>query len=86
MPEGCAAIQRDHGRLEKCADSKLCSTKGSANVLDLRRNNVRHIGSVLGDICLGSGFAEKAMERSKLHMEPAMCPCHKEGPQLPRLH
>ncbi|GAB0204279.1 mitochondrial enolase superfamily member 1 [Grus japonensis] len=80
MPEGCAAIQRDFGRLEKCADRNLIQiNKRKCKVLDLRMNNVRHMGSMLGVIHPGNIFAEKVMVVSKMNMQPAMRPCHKEG-------
>ncbi|KAK4830089.1 hypothetical protein QYF61_008427 [Mycteria americana] len=43
MPEGCAAIQRDLDRLEKCADRNLMKfNKGTWKVLHLGRNKPTH--------------------------------------------
>lgn len=59
----------------KCADSNLIQfNKRKGKVLDLRRNNVRHVGLMLGIIHLGNSFAEKAMGGSKLNTEPVTCP------------
>ncbi|PKU47288.1 rna-directed dna polymerase from mobile element jockey-like [Limosa lapponica baueri] len=61
MPEGCAGIQRDLDRLEKCADRNLMQfKKGKCKVLHLGRNNPRH-QYMLGAAQLESSFAEKSL-------------------------
>jgi len=58
-PKGHAAIQRDHNRLEKQADSNLMKfNKEKCKVLQPRRNNPMH-QYTLGAVQLESRLAEK---------------------------
>jgi len=61
MPEGCAAIQRDLGRLEKWADRNILKfDKEKCKVLHLGRNPPRH-QDVLGGSWLASSSAKKTL-------------------------
>lgn len=62
MPAGCAAIQRDHNKLEKWADGKLMKfNKEKCKVLQLGRNNPIYLNR-LGTIHLGSSLAERNLQ------------------------
>ena len=42
MPESCAAIQRDHDRLEKWADGNLTKFNNKSGILHLGESNPMH--------------------------------------------
>lgn len=61
IPKGCAATQRDLGRLEKWTDKNLMKiTKGKCQVLPLRNNFMYQY--MQGATYLKSSFAEKDLE------------------------
>ena len=78
-PDGCAALQRDLGRLEKWANK--------CKVLCLGRNNPRHQDR-LGADWLESSSAEKVLGvlvDAKLNMSQQCAPWGKEGHRSPGL-
>lgn len=61
IPEGCAATQRNLGRLEKWADKNFMKiTKGKCQILPLRNNFMYQY--MRGATHLESSFAEKDLE------------------------